>query len=430
MVIATPPASPAAPSPDPFALRAALVQFVLGVGWISYVFFLPGMLDLAGIDRGWLIWLLLADQLLFGLADWTVGLVGDRIDRLWSRIGWWIGAGAIVSSAAMLAMPWAASLGSPGALVAVTVVWITASSALRAPVVAMLGRAAKPASKASLVAMLLAGGALATAVAPWLALALRPLDARVALAIGAVALAGASLYLARGLGGRVAQPAQAASSTREASVADPAGASPLRRIPWRLVLPIALVALAFAAAVQFHTVMASAPLYRALGATDLGRWLPLFWIGFATASLAIGLHGRLAARVAGAAGASGFARAALVSALAGVAMLALARFAPNLAVLGIVHFVAGAAWAVLIDALFSRALELASPHKPTAAAGTMFAAMALAAVLRLSFVAATGAGAAAGVGAWPIALWLAAGIGLLAIRGLLGPGSDPRTRSP
>ncbi|MCP5265940.1 MAG: hypothetical protein H6934_07495 [Burkholderiaceae bacterium] len=384
---------------------AAAIQFLLGITWVAYVYYLPGLLEQVGIEQTWLIAFLLVDQAVFGLADWTVGWLGERTERYWARLGRWIVAGSVLSSAAMLLLPWVARLGSPALLVATTFVWITASSAMRAPVVAMLGRTARPAAKLSLVATLLAGGALASAMAPWVANGLKRLSPELALAAGAAALVIASLAVVR-----FAAPGTLGAA--QVTHADP------RRLRWGALIAIAAVALGFATSVQLHAFIASAPLFRRLGAIDLSRWLPLFWLGFALASLAIGLHGRARARTGrDIVQPSGFAIMSIGAAFVGMAAVATTRIAPSLTSLALAQFVAGAAWAVLIDALFVRALELASPHRPTAAAGTLFATMAFAAVLRLALVAAIGAQDAARLGIWPIiGLWLVASAGVLVIR--------------
>jgi len=57
----------------PAGLILGLVQWLFALTWTIYVVFLPQMAASAGIERKWVIWLLLLDQALFALMD--LGLV-------------------------------------------------------------------------------------------------------------------------------------------------------------------------------------------------------------------------------------------------------------------------------------------------------------------------------------------------------------------
>ncbi len=60
-------------------LYLGLVQWVFALTWTLYVAFLPQLAAGAGIERKWVIWLLLFDQLLFTLMDLALGLAADRV---------------------------------------------------------------------------------------------------------------------------------------------------------------------------------------------------------------------------------------------------------------------------------------------------------------------------------------------------------------
>ena len=65
--------------------RVCLVFFSLS--WVVYVLFLPELLVRGGVDKRYLAWLLAADQLVFALADWSMGVAVDRARAALRRIG-------------------------------------------------------------------------------------------------------------------------------------------------------------------------------------------------------------------------------------------------------------------------------------------------------------------------------------------------------
>ncbi|MEZ5726954.1 MAG: hypothetical protein R3E48_02480 [Burkholderiaceae bacterium] len=372
---------------------AAAIQFLLGITWVAYVYYLPGLLEQVGIERTWLIAFLLVDQAVFGLADWTVGWLGERTERYWARLGRWIVAGSVLSSAAMLLLPWVARLGSPALLVATTFVWITASSAMRAPVVAMLGRTARPAAKLSWLRRC-SPAARCQPMAPWVANGLKRLSPELAPAAGAAALVIASLAVVRFAAPGTLGAAQVTCRSTPAALGradrDRRGRAGLRHLGSTPCVHRQRPAVS-PSRCDRSVEMATAFLARLRAGIARHR-----------------LHGRARAdRPGHRAAIVGFAIMSIGAAFVGMAAVATTRIAPSLTSLALAQFVAGAAWAVLIDALFVRARARRSPHGPTAAAGTLFATMACRPCFRLALVAAIGAQDAARLGIWPIiGLWL------------------------
>lgn len=392
------------------ALRAALVQFVLALTWIVYVLHLPALLDLAGIDRRWFVWILLADQITFVLADWAAGAWADRLAAAWSRFGRLFLAAAVGSSLLMLSLPWLAATGS-GVLLIVTFAWTLTSSALRAPLFTLLGRMGADARAASrLAGAALAGAGFASAVGPWMATALRGGDPRIALGIGAMALIAAAWIAAS------AQPSAASAQPSAAAIAPDARphADGTGQAAW---LPAGLLVVLLGFGVQVHTILHSEALYRAAGATTPMLWMPAFWLGFA-----------LLCVLADALPKPRDPAAVLPwAAAAGTLALLLARQAPALPVLAALQCAAGAAWGLFMQALFARATHMAQAAPARAGAGSatgvLFSAMAVAAAARLAVVA--GGWQSSAALSWaPVGTWACAALLLVllpAARRLPGP---------
>src|SRR3954463_10537164 len=91
--------------PRGYSAWIVLVQSLLVAGWAMYVLFLPGMLRTVGIDPRLGIAILMLDQAIFAACDWAAGTFADRITARVRRIGPVVTLVALVSSAAMLAMP-------------------------------------------------------------------------------------------------------------------------------------------------------------------------------------------------------------------------------------------------------------------------------------------------------------------------------------
>ena len=52
----------------------ALLQLFFTLTWTVYVIFLPRLAAEAGIAKSWIIWILVANQLVFLFADWAMGV--------------------------------------------------------------------------------------------------------------------------------------------------------------------------------------------------------------------------------------------------------------------------------------------------------------------------------------------------------------------
>lgn len=363
---ATPAASPPH-APHAVGLYLAVVQFFLAIGWVVYAAYLPQLAKAAGLPPKAVPWLLMADQLVFIATDLAVGLASDRAARVLGRIGRWVLLATLLSSAAFLALPWVAGLGSPALLVGVTLIWAVTSSALRAPPLTLLGRYVAKPQQASMVALTSLGLGLAGAIAPYVALQLKGVDPVLPFLLSAACLAAVTLGMV------AAERALAAQGDRPGKpAAQPAGG------PGVLPTVAFLLAAALgAAAFQWHGFVASAPLaLRFAPAADLPWLLPAFWVGF---NLALWPAGWLAQR-------EGHWRAMALGAVMAGGGNAAAAFATELPHLLAAQGLAGAGWALLLCSAFSGALALGQGGRAGFFSGALNAVLAAAALARIALV--------------------------------------------
>ena len=388
------------------ALWVLAVQCLLALSWALYVLFLPGMLAAAGIERRWLIYVLIADQLLFAVFDRIAGSRADRIAAAWRRFGGIIGAVTLLSSALLLAMPWVARSGQPVLLLGVIFVWAASTSALRAPVFALLGRireatpgagAGQPGyapaiDRPGTIAIALVGIGLAGAIGPYLTLLLAGVDARLPIGLSAIGLAASGLWATRiertlpRLGGPADADARAFETTR--------------RRAWAL----AGVVLVAGFGTQVGTAIVGAPLFQRFVGADAAYWLATFWAGF-TIGLVPGV--RLAQR----SGRHSLSAAGIALLVGCVGFAAGAQAARSLPTLVVCIAVAGGAWGAFSTLVFTSAVSLSAGRATTRGAGTasglLFSAIALGTLLRLGCVA-LGFDRAAWMVWLPVAAWLVA----------------------
>ena len=368
------------------SLWVLAVQCLLALSWTLYVLFLPGLLATAGIARNWFVYVLIADQMTFALCDWAAGVYADRIAFTWLRIGRILTAVALVSSAALLAMPWFATAHNAPLLLATIFVWVATSSALRAPVFALLGRIrglGNARQRTDVVSMALVGISLAGAIGPFLTTLLKGLDSRLPIALSAVALALASLWATR------AERILPAAQEPDARGASPAVA-PFDR---GRALRLAGIVLVAAFGTQLLTSIIAQPLYRPFVGDEAVIWTAWFWAGFGVglvpaAPIAAGRRPLIGAALA------------LVAAIVALSASAAVN---GLTMLVVTQIIAGAAWGVFSTVAFSSALSLnagrAAASGTGTASGMLFSALALAALARLAIV-------AGGLGKHPFIAWL------------------------
>lgn len=358
-----------APStPRWIGLYLAVLQLFFALCWTVYVIYVPALAQQAGIERKWLIWILLADQVIFVVADYAFGMWADKASRILGRLGAWVIGINLVSCAAFLALPFVAGAGDFGAslLLGMTFVWVVTSSALRAPPLMLIGKyAAKPAVP-YLASMTAFGIGLAGAVAPYMGVHLRGLDPRVPFLLSTLALVLACaglVYVERML-------AKQAPAPQPESAPDPDKFTSAARSATIFTLAVLVMALGF----QIHFNLNTAPQFRQFAEQADLQWLmPVFWIGFNVAMVPAAL---ITKRFGGLAVMGG---AGLLGALAAI----VAYVASGLNVLIAAQFAAGAAWGFVLMGAFSAAAAIGHTGAEGKLMGLLFSALALATVARI-----------------------------------------------
>ena len=343
------------------------VQFLFVTCWTVYVIFLPQLAAQAGIEKKWVIYILMADQAIFTLMDFSMGVAADRVQRVLGRLGRLLVILTAISCVAFLLLPLAAPANSPVLFLALIAIWAMTSSALRAPPMALMGKYV-PAPKLPWVSTLtLLGMGIAGAAAPYLTVSLRGVDPRLPFALSSIALivaVSAMLWAEKHLAGTAAEAAPVAVEKK------PVGAG--------VVLffgAVALLGLGF----QAHFALNSAPLYlRFAKPAELDYLMPVFWIGFNLLIFpACRANERFGGTIVMAAG-------AVLGALASV----LAAAAPSLESLLALQFLAGGAWAAVLMSAMTAAIAIGHVGREGAATGGLFALLAIATFTRMGLVAA------------------------------------------
>ena len=340
----------------------AVLQLFFTLTWTVYVIFLPRLAAQVGIPKAWVVWILLADQLVFLAVDWAMGVYADRVARVVGKLGPQLALVTLLSALAFVLLPWVAPLASPLLFLLLTFVWTATSSALRAPPLVLLGKYASVGDRRWGTGLWLFGTGIAGALAPYLTVWLREADPQLPFVLSSVAVAVTAWAL--GWAERTL-----ATASRDQAPPPPA------RIPIpAFLLVVALAGCGF----QIHFALNSAPQYlRFAKPADLEFLMPVFWIGFNLCVLpltvALRRYGDFRVLAAGAA--------------VGAAAAAFASGAGSLGVLVAAQLAAGAAWAAVMFAAFGAALALGYSGREGYAAGGMFSMFALAAVARIALVA-------------------------------------------
>lgn len=372
-------------------LYFAAVQFLFVTCWTVYVIYLPQLAAQAGIEKKWVIYILMADQAIFTLMDFSIGVAADRVSRTLGRLGRLLVALTAVSCLAFLLLPLAAPSASPLLFLALIAIWAVTSSALRAPPMMMLGKYV-PTPKLPWVSTLsLVGLGVAGAVAPYLTVSLRGVDPRLPFALSSIAL----ILAVSGM--LWAEKHLAATAPAES---EPVATKPVGLGVVLFFAAVAMLGLGF----QAHFALNSAPLYlRFAKPEQLDLLMPVFWVGF---NLLIFPACRANERFGG-----GGVMAA--GAVLGAFASALAAVAPSLEILLLLQFLAGGAWAAVLMSAMTAAIAIGHVGREGAATGGLFALLALATFVRMGLVAAQ-LNKDPAIGAllvWlPGAAWLAAGL--------------------
>ncbi len=379
------------PIPHAAGLYLAVLQLVFALGWTTYAIYLPKLAASVGLPAGAVLIILMLDQAIFTVTDFTMGVAADKVSRQVGRLGHWVAAITLVSCVAFVGLPFiaGASLG-PAPLLVLTVIWAMTSSALRAPPLMLLGKYAPRPAIPYLASLAMLGLGVAGAVSPYLTMTLTKQDPRLPFVIASVTLVLVSLALAK-VERMLAK--QAPTMNEPPKTVDRAVPTP--------VLVFGLAVVVFALGFQLHFFFNSAPLFRKF-TDNIGTLMPVFWVGFSIgmfpASLITKRWGALP--VMGAAGLLGAISIVLMES-SGVLGLTIAA-----------QVLVGAAWGCILMSAFAAAAAQGATGHEGKTNGLLFSALALATFARM----AAGAGGALADPAltpllhWaPIACWAIAG---------------------
>jgi MFS family permease len=385
------------PIPHAAGLYLAVLEFVFALGWTTYAIYLPKLAASVGLSAGAIIVILMLDQAIFTVTDFSMGVAADKVSRLVGRLGHWVAAITLVSCTAFVGLPFVPGLGlGPPALLILTVIWAVTSSALRAPPLMLLGKYAVRPAIPYLSSLAMLGLGIAGAISPYLSATLTKQDPRLPFVIASVTLVLVSLMLAK--------------VERSLAKQAPAANEPPKTVDRAVPAPVVVFGLAiviFAVGFQLHVFFNSAPLFKKF-TNDIGPLMSTFWMGFSVgmfpASRITKRWGGL--RVMGAAG------------LLGGAAIVLMESSTTLGLMVAAQVIVGAAWgAILMSALASAAALGAVGHEGKTT-GLLFSALALATFARMA-TSASGAlsdPALAPLLQWaPVACWTVAGAVLVGL---------------
>jgi len=350
-----------------FGWYLAVLQLFFTLCWTVYAIYLPKLTAAAGIPASSVIFILMLDQAIFTVCDFATGVAADKVTRVLGRLGIFVAAATVLSCAAFLAMPYVAAAGAP-LLIAAIVIWAVTSSALRAPPLMLLGKYAAKPSLPYLSSLAMLGYGIAGALAPYLAVTLRNLDAR-----GPFVLA--SLVLVLVTLGMISAERRLAGTPQAVAQPAPARAFGTLTAP-ALIFALAMVVLALG--YQIHFALESASLFLRFAKPAELEWLmPVFWIGFNVAMFPASV---ITKRLGGYAvmGAAG-----LIGALAILA----AHLANGLEAMVVAQFAAGAAWGAILMSAFTAAFAIGANGGEARMSGLLFSALALATLARMAAVA-------------------------------------------
>src|SRR4051794_21088901 len=97
--------------PHRIGLYLAFVQFFFTLTWTVYVIYLPKLAAQAGIPKEHVVWILMADQIVFIVVDYAMGVAADRMSKVVGRLSTIVLAVTIASCLAFLLLPFAAPQG-------------------------------------------------------------------------------------------------------------------------------------------------------------------------------------------------------------------------------------------------------------------------------------------------------------------------------
>ena len=91
------------PIPQKVGLTLAAIQLFFTLTWTVYVIFLPQLAAQVGLAKESVLLILMMDQLIFLLADTTMGLAADKAVKVFGKLGRWVVLLTVASCTAFFA---------------------------------------------------------------------------------------------------------------------------------------------------------------------------------------------------------------------------------------------------------------------------------------------------------------------------------------
>jgi MFS family permease len=249
--------------PNRVAWTCGLVQLCFTLSWTVYVIFLPALAQRVGLGTS-VPALLMADQALFAICDLWAGARTDSAVSALTRAGRVLVIAVVVSSVAFALLP---ATSSRGLFLAAVIVWVVASSALRVPPLALLGRYAGPKGATRAAAAYAVGIGVAASAAPYMTMKLKERSPVLPFMLASIAVVLSTLALVWAF--------RSVPSNEDSETST--DAAPSRTQAVFVLAAVACAAIAF----QIHFPLRSAGLFAKLaGATAIPKLMPVFWIGF------------------------------------------------------------------------------------------------------------------------------------------------------
>src|SRR5687768_1238783 len=109
--------------PNRVGIYLAVVQFFFTLTWTVYVIYLPKLAAQAGISKDAVVYILLADQIIFVAVDYAMGVAADRTSKVFGRLSTIVLGVTLASCLAFLLLPFIAPQGAAGLFLLLTVAW-------------------------------------------------------------------------------------------------------------------------------------------------------------------------------------------------------------------------------------------------------------------------------------------------------------------
>ncbi len=95
--------------PQAAGVYLAVLQFVFALGWTSYAFYLPKLAGAVGLSSAAVGVILMLDQIIFTVTDFSMGIAADKVSRVLGRLGHWVAGVTFVSCLAFVGLPFIAA---------------------------------------------------------------------------------------------------------------------------------------------------------------------------------------------------------------------------------------------------------------------------------------------------------------------------------